>query len=213
MKTRFGRHSFIAPTTPFYNRVIVIRVQVVASSPALNAGLRALLSDDEIALVDGDADVFVLSGDVSAVAALVREDHSQALVQMATDLRTTAAIRALPLKGWGVVFPDVSSDELRASVRAVALGLTVIPNALANEVLARATETQLTAELEQPLTQRELEVLERVGRGLPSKLIALELDVSESTVKFHLSSIYSKLGAASRTDAVSRAAKLGLITL
>jgi DNA-binding CsgD family transcriptional regulator len=63
------------------------------------------------------------------------------------------------------------------------------------------------------LTPREIEVLERVSRGLPSKLIAQRLEVSESTIKFHLSSIYAKLGVASRTEAVSRAARLGLITL
>ena len=67
--------------------------------------------------------------------------------------------------------------------------------------------------IEQPLTQRELEVLERVSRGLPSKMIAQQLDVAESTIKFHLSSIYAKLGVSSRTEAVSKAARLGLITL
>jgi DNA-binding NarL/FixJ family response regulator len=63
------------------------------------------------------------------------------------------------------------------------------------------------------LTAREREVLELLSRGLPNKLIARRLQISEHTVKFHVSSIYAKLGASSRTDAVSRGVRRGLITL
>ncbi|HKF38435.1 MAG TPA: LuxR C-terminal-related transcriptional regulator [Ktedonobacteraceae bacterium] len=52
-----------------------------------------------------------------------------------------------------------------------------------------------------------------MSRGLPNKLIARRLQISEHTVKFHVSSIYAKLGATSRTDAVSRGVRRGLITL
>jgi DNA-binding NarL/FixJ family response regulator len=63
------------------------------------------------------------------------------------------------------------------------------------------------------LTAREREVLELLSRGLPNKLIARRLQISEHTVKFHVSSIYAKLGASSRTDAVSRGVRRGFITL
>lgn len=63
------------------------------------------------------------------------------------------------------------------------------------------------------LTTREREVLELLSRGLPNKLIARRLQISEHTVKFHVSSIYAKLGASSRTDAVSRGVRRGFITL
>ncbi len=63
------------------------------------------------------------------------------------------------------------------------------------------------------LTARERGVLELLSRGLPNKLIARRLQISEHTVKFHVSSIYAKLGATSRTDAVSRGVRRGLITL
>jgi DNA-binding NarL/FixJ family response regulator len=66
---------------------------------------------------------------------------------------------------------------------------------------------------EEPLTLREREVLEMLSRGLSNKMIARRLSISEHTVKFHVSSIYTKLGAASRTDAVSRGVRRGLITL
>jgi len=65
----------------------------------------------------------------------------------------------------------------------------------------------------EPLTPREVQVLELLAEGLPNKAIASRLDISDQTVKFHVSSICGKLGAANRTAAVRRAARRGLITL
>jgi DNA-binding NarL/FixJ family response regulator len=67
--------------------------------------------------------------------------------------------------------------------------------------------------IEEPLTPREIQVLELLAEGLPNKAIALRLHISDQTVKFHVSSISGKLGAANRTDAVRRAVRRGLITL
>ena len=63
------------------------------------------------------------------------------------------------------------------------------------------------------LTPRETQVLQLLGEGLPNKVIASQLDISEHTVKFHINSIMGKLGAQSRTDAVMRATRSGLILL
>jgi DNA-binding NarL/FixJ family response regulator len=65
----------------------------------------------------------------------------------------------------------------------------------------------------EPLTNREIQVLELLAEGLPNKAIAERLKISDQTVKFHVSSISAKLGAANRTDAVRRAVRLGLIAL
>ena len=65
----------------------------------------------------------------------------------------------------------------------------------------------------EPLTPREIEVLELLAEGLPNKAIADRLKISDQTVKFHVSSISTKLGAANRTDAVRRAVRRGLIAL
>ena len=66
---------------------------------------------------------------------------------------------------------------------------------------------------EEPLTPREVQVLELLAEGLPNKAIATRLNISDQTVKFHVSSISGKLGAKNRTDAVRRAVRRGLITL
>ena len=65
----------------------------------------------------------------------------------------------------------------------------------------------------EPLTPREIQVLELLAEGLPNKAIAARLGVSDQTVKFHVAAISGKLGAANRTDAVRRGVRLGLITL
>jgi len=66
---------------------------------------------------------------------------------------------------------------------------------------------------DEPLTPREVQVLELLAEGLPNKAIAARLHISDQTVKFHVSSISGKLGAKNRTDAVRRAVRRGLIAL
>ena len=66
---------------------------------------------------------------------------------------------------------------------------------------------------DEPLTAREVQVLELLAEGLPNKAIAARLEISDQTVKFHVSSISGKLGAKNRTDAVRRAVRRGLVTL
>ena len=66
---------------------------------------------------------------------------------------------------------------------------------------------------DEPLTAREVEVLELLAEGLPNKAIAARLRISDQTVKFHVASISAKLGASNRTDAVRRAVRRGLVTL
>jgi DNA-binding NarL/FixJ family response regulator len=80
---------------------------------------------------------------------------------------------------------------------------------LIRQAIAANPEEYLVEEL----TEREMEVLELLADGLANKQIALELEISEHTVKFHVSSIYTKLGAANRTEAVRIGARLGLIVL
>ena len=65
----------------------------------------------------------------------------------------------------------------------------------------------------EPLTVRELDVLDLLTQGLPNKAIAARLGISDQTVKFHVAAICGKLGAANRTDAVRRALRRGLIPL
>ena len=74
-------------------------------------------------------------------------------------------------------------------------------------------QTELAAGAGEPLTPRERDVLQLMAKGLPNKLIAVRLSISQHTAKFHVSAIMTKLGAASRTEAVTIGARRGLLIL
>jgi len=127
----------------------------------------------------------------------------------------------------------VGSPSDRARLRAGLNGALEIAGEFATLAAARAADVGVDAivvaedgarsvpadddtddeEFEEPLTAREVQVLELLAEGLPNKAIAVRLGISDQTVKFHVSSISGKLGAANRTDAVRRAVRRGLITL
>ena len=100
-----------------------------------------------------------------------------------------------------------------AAARAADLGVGAIVLAEDGGRRAPATDDRDDGGFEEPLTAREVQVLELLAEGLPNKAIAARLHISDQTVKFHVSSIAGKLGAANRTDAVRRAVRRGLITL
>lgn len=80
-------------------------------------------------------------------------------------------------------------------------------------LLAGQEDDREASAYHEPLTAREVQVLELLAEGLPNRAIAERLGISDQTVKFHVASVMAKLGAANRTDAVRRAVREGLVTL
>ena len=120
----------------------------------------------------------------------------------------------------------VGSPAERAALRRRLDGTMDVAGEFATLAAARASDVNADAmllaaaghddddeEVSEPLTPREVQVIELLAEGLPNKAIATRLGISDQTVKFHLASISGKLGAANRTDAVRRAVRRGLITL
>ncbi len=207
-------------------------VFIAAPTPMMRAGLRAMLETPELHIVGEatsfadiearnpsplpDVDVLVASAD-SLLDDLVRKvigNGQMALVLLSDSEQYAGLLRTLPLRSWSIVLPDASAAELQTAIASVAQGLIVLSVPVAERLLSAAASPHSLGigDLEEPLTARELEVLELVSQGLSNKLIARKLDISEHTVKFHVSAIYTKLGAASRTEAVSRGARHGLIS-
>jgi DNA-binding NarL/FixJ family response regulator len=111
----------------------------------------------------------------------------------------------------GLLLREAPLETLVASLQAVVQGLVVLDVALAAALLPTRVLEQMP--LVDPLTRRELDVLRLVAEGLPNKAIADRLHISEHTVKFHLNALMGKLVAQSRTEAVVRATRLGLLLL
>jgi DNA-binding NarL/FixJ family response regulator len=102
-------------------------------------------------------------------------------------------------------------EQIRAALLAIAHGLIVLDKEQYEAFLTPPTGTDETPV--DPLTPRELEVLQLVAEGLTNRAIAFQLGISEFTVKFHINAILTKLDAQSRTEASIKAARLGLILL
>jgi DNA-binding NarL/FixJ family response regulator len=207
----------------------MIRTVILASTPALRSGLRALLSADEdievlaegasiTELQDLDGvDVLIIASDHIPTQELRRvlaeAEPPPALLLLSEEPTAARALAGLPLRAWGLLPPEASEEELIAAVSALHEGLMTASPALMQPLLGAASYAPETDELVEELTTRELDVLQFLAQGFPNKQIALQLNISEHTVKFHTSAIYAKLGVTNRTEAVRRGARLGLITL
>jgi len=142
---------------------------------------------------------------------LARQTPVLLLLEPATQNRVN---RAIQLGIRGILPADVTPAQLVSALGAVAKGLVVLQPgepALAS-TLSQARNGE-PAELFEPLTPREKEVLQMLAGGLGNKQIAAHLKISEHTAKFHVASILGKLGASSRTEAVALGLRRGLILL
>jgi DNA-binding NarL/FixJ family response regulator len=197
----------------------LIRVTILAPVLALRVGLREVFRGLEDVEIVGDA--FTLEETPEAdVLVLTSPDYLSDLdedapaVLLLTDDQSAAA-QLMDLPVWGVLSLDASPEELSAAVRALGEGLWTGSPALLQDLLERQPAIMLedSDPIVDPLTAREREVLQLVAEGLANKQIALSLGISEHTVKFHLSSLYTKLGVTSRTEAIRVGARRGWVVL
>ncbi len=206
-------------------------VLVVASSELMAARIEAMLR--------GDARWRVVVGAPADFAERV-DDHDPAIVVLAMSLRRVTAIletlsglsrippvvllASEPHEAWSaqarragvraVLRGDATAGELGAAMAAAAAGLVVLhPDALRVPPAPATVSGPSGAIGELPLTPRELEILEMMAEGMSNPAIAAHLGISGYTVKFHVASILAKLGAASRTEAVTLGVRRGLISL
>jgi two-component system, NarL family, response regulator YdfI len=201
----------------------VIRVLVGARSAASRAALENVIRSstslelgvplDPTQLSSGD-----LSGDVLLIEVEDATDHDwPALADLPIPVLllldpadSTLLNSALRAGIRGAISSDATPAEIESAVQAVNAGLVVTtPTSLAGLL----PSPPITQELAEPLSGREVEVLDLMTEGLSNKLIAHRLSISEHTVKTHVASIFAKLGASSRTEAVSRAIRRGLVML
>jgi len=216
----------------------VIRVFIVAASPLARAGLENLLGARQIEAAGSVASIDALNGQLSdlAVDAILIDSTGEPFepfvdsiiasglatdfsVVLLTESASPAASAEAFRAGVHAVLPnDISPDQLVAALQAAAIGLLVLHPTLApaqinNSFPAPSSRRSALEELAEPLTPRESEVLQMLASGLGNKMIAEKLGISEHTVKFHVASILGKLGASTRTEAVSIGIRRGLVLL
>jgi DNA-binding NarL/FixJ family response regulator len=195
-----------------------MRVLIAAQSVAMRLGIREMLSSLPDLEVSADAPG---ARDLSGVDVLVvtsAEDiplHQETRpVLLLTNAQEEAAkLSDLPV--WGVLPLEASAEEISAALHALGEGLWVGSPALASSLLERhpAPTFEAGEPVGDSLTGRELEVLQLAAEGLANKQIALALNISEHTVKFHLSSLYAKLGVTSRTEAIRAGVRQGRVVM
>lgn len=207
----------------------MVSLFIIAPTPVLRAGLRIMLGSPEIHVVGEAAELAQFSAartgaEVLLIASeslpedlanfVAQNEQKLALLVLSEGEQVIPTLHALPLHGWGVLPIEAPAAELQAGVVAVAQGLVVLPRPMVKELFGQRLPLEVvdSRPLDEPLTGREQEVLELLSQGLSNKLIARRLQISEHTVKFHVSSLYTKLDTSSRAEAVSRGARLGLIT-
>lgn len=200
-----------------------IAVFVAARYPATRAGLRALLEgEDGIAVVgDGAVDdpggeapfdvllADLLDGDDAAVA----EPYDDTPAVLLGDWDAYLAEPWVAGVARAFLSHEAPGVSIAAAIRAVAAGLTVFDPVVVGRLFDARTDPAVAPIAGFQLTDREQEVLTLVAQGLPNKGIARALGISEHTAKFHVGTILSKLGAASRTEAVTIAVRRGLLAL
>lgn len=210
----------------------MIRVGLLSPTLAVRVGLRALLeAESQIDVVFEGASVDDLSGDSLALDVLILTSDilltldpeslfidtqpDTAVLLLGDDTETMRVLPEFGLRAWGVLLPEFSQEELLAAVQALFEGLIVgEPSVMVSLFEAPIVVGERTLdELVEVLTEREQEVLQLLAQGLANKQIAAQLGISAHTVKFHISSIYGKLGATNRTDAVRIGLQVGLILL
>jgi len=166
-----------------------------------------LMLDLEMPLPDGVGVLRQLRADGSQVRVIV-------FTVFDTDERIIAAVEA---GAKGYLLKGVPRAEIFAAIRAVHAGGSLLQPVVAARVLehvaSRARGGDALSPEEIVLTPRESDVLQLLARGRSNKQIAATLGVSERTVKFHVSALFTKLGATNRTEAVTRAIQAGLTTL
>lgn len=222
------------PFAPRPDRGGRVRVLLIGDDPLARGGLAALLAAEP-----GIAVVAQSAPGEDAASAVAEQDPDVVLWDLGSrpenplELPGTPAEEGAPLLALapddgpaaealaagarGVLYRDAPAGRLVAALEAVARGLVVLDADLA-ALLLPATAAGASSPVEpdepvEPLTPREVEVLQLLAEGLSNKLIGSRLGISEHTAKFHVNAILGKLGAQGRTEAVVRAARLGLLLL
>jgi len=204
-----------------------IRLLIADDHPVVRDGLSGMFSGDDGFEVIGEAangaqavtlacalepDVILMDlrmpemDGVAAIAELARRKVAARVLVLTTYDTDSDVVRAVEAGATGYLLKDSPREDLLRAVRAAARGEAALSPSVATRLLG-----QVRAPAQEPLSQREFEVLEMVARGTTNREAAAKLFISEATVKTHLLHIYAKLGVSDRAAAVAEGFQRGLL--
>ncbi|HSK95533.1 MAG TPA: response regulator transcription factor [Euzebyales bacterium] len=204
-----------------------IRLLIVDDHPVVRDGLRGIFAAEPDFDVVGEAgdgaeavlqaqrldpDVVLMDlrmprlGGVAAITRMVERGMDARVLVLTTYDTERDVLAAIEAGATGYLLKDAPSDDLLRAVRATARGEAVLSPTVATQLMGRVRQPA-----DEPLSPRELEVLELVARGSTNRRVAERLFISEATVKTHLLHIYAKLGVNDRAAAVAAAFERGML--
>ena len=213
---------------------VKIRVMITDDHPVVREGLSAKLSREQDIEVVGEAvngreaiekarnlkpDVVLMDlrmPEVDGVEAMrqIRVNNPDIkFIVLTTYDNDEYIFRGIEAGARAYLLKDSPREEMFRAIRVVSEGGSLIEPAVAGKVLDRFAELSRQVQVPATLSEREVEVLRLIAKGISNKIIATSLSISESTVKTHVQSIFNKLEVNDRTEAVTEAIKKGIITL
>jgi two-component system, NarL family, response regulator LiaR len=212
----------------------VIRILITDDHAVVREGLRTLISSEPGMTIVGEAvdgveavlkarslrpDVVLLDlvmprkDGIEAIEEIKRDNPQARILVLTSFAEDDKVFPAIRKGAQGYLLKDSSPDELLQAIRHVYRGETSLHPTIARKLIQEINQASDLPPSGEPLTEREVEVLRLVARGLSNQEIADELVVSERTVRTHVSNILSKLHLANRTQAALYALKEGLSSL
>ena len=203
-----------------------IRILIVDDHPLVREGICSLVEKQEDMLIVAEAsngkealqtfqqhlpDITLMDlrlpgmDGIDVMTAILAEAPDAKVIVLTTFSGDAQILRALKAGARAYLLKDLLRKELLEAIRTVQAGRKRIPPEIAAQIAEHASDTTLTP--------REIEVLQLIATGNPNKLVADKLSVTEDTIKMHVKSILSKLGANDRTHAVTIALKRGIMSL
>ena len=211
-----------------------IRILIVDDHAIVREGQRALIETEPGMTLVGEAtngleaielartlspdvifmDLFMPEmGGIEAIEAIKTENPEARILVLTSFAEDEKVFTAVKAGASGYLLKDATPDEILAAVRNVNRGEPAMNPIIANKLMRELQRESDLPPTEEPLTERELDILKLVARGLSNQEIAEELVISERTVRTHVSNILSKLHLANRTQAALYALKEGLADL
>jgi len=206
-----------------------IRIAVAATSAVRRVGLESIIRSHaefhlagsfgavaSLVLFARSTELDVIVIDTDSIRDLLLEPTSDAAIVLLTEVTEARSISRLLRSGVRAILSRESDpDDVLSAIYASYDGLVLLSTPTAESLAALYGDQPLEveAELSEEITSRETDVLRMLAQGLVNKDIAARLGISEHTVKFHISSILDKLGASTRTEAVTVGIRRGLIPI